>query len=453
MEATAQELARALEILKHAAIEVAEAGASEKQLEFQRYFFDRSDGTRKLDTFVAMGGNRSGKSYVCGWLCFAKYLRDRARDGDWFWCVGQNLDRSVGGQQRELWNALPRHLLGEQQWGEKIGFGLHRKITVKTSDGGQCLVEFRSADQEPSTFEQAKLVGVWCDERLPETIYNRLLPRLVDRDGWILYSDIPEQWWQFERLKEAKPSAGVHFQHFTMYDNEHNLPTGAIEKVAGQMTDDEKKLRIGGDFVVMEGVVYKEFADHIHAIDPFPVPESWPRWRIIDYGGSSPTACLWATISPNEKAFIYREHYEAGKSIQWNAAKIVEASASEKYRQNFIDPHAFDKSPANERTIAEQYGSAGIACSPWPYVNVMGEHAMVQRVKYRLERQTLFVFKNCVNTRREFQSWKYKLDKDGKPMASDAFENGNNHALDCVKGWINTHPAHCSGGLTVIAGR
>ena len=40
-------------------------------------------------------GNRSGKSYVCGWLCFAKYLRDRSRAGDTYWCVGQTLDRGL----------------------------------------------------------------------------------------------------------------------------------------------------------------------------------------------------------------------------------------------------------------------------------------------------------------------------------------------------------------------
>lgn len=443
-----QQLARAAKILSKARIEVAEDGASPKQQEFQRFFFNRRDDTgRKLDTFVAMGGNRSGKSYVCGWLCFAKYLRDYAHDGDWFWCVGQNLDRSVGGQQRELWNALPRERLGDQVWSEKIGFGLHRKITVKTRDGGKCLVEFRSADQEPSTFEQAKLVGVWCDERLPETIYNRLIPRLVDRDGWILYSDIPEQWWQFERLKEAKPEAGVHFQHFTMYDNEHNLPTGAIDRVSGQMTSDERKLRIAGDFVVMEGVVFKEYSDSIHAIDPFPVPADWPRWRLIDYGGSSPTACSWVTIAPNEQMYVYREHYERGLSASKNAELILTASGNEKYRANFLDPHAWDRTPQNEINLAQQYKLAGIDCQPWPFVNIMGEHAMVQKVKFRLENQTLFVFNNCVNMRREFRSWKHKLDKDGKPMAADAFENDNNHLLDGIKGFLGKNPCHSAAAM------
>lgn len=80
-------------------IEMAELRASPKQLDFQRSFFERRDPDgRRCDIFVALGGNRSGKSYVCGWLCFAKHLRDRAQAGDTYWCVAQTLDgkRSAG---------------------------------------------------------------------------------------------------------------------------------------------------------------------------------------------------------------------------------------------------------------------------------------------------------------------------------------------------------------------
>jgi hypothetical protein len=430
-------------------VERAELRASPKQLRFQRAYLTRThpETGKKAGIFVAMGGNRSGKTYVCGWLCLAKWIRDYAPDGAWVWCVGQTLDRSIGGQQRELWNALPRWMFGDQTWSEKIGFGAHRKVLLKT-ERGKVLVEFRSADQDPSTFEQAKLDGVWCDERLSEDIYNRILPRIVDKDGFILYSDIPEQWWQFERLKEAPPEAGVFFQHFTMHDNEPNLPPGAIEQVSGRMTVDERKQRIGGDFVVMEGVVYREFLDVLrpdgHLVRPFAIPKEWPKWRLIDYGGSSPTACPWVTIAPNEQLYAYREHYTRGKGVLENARLIREASHDEKYVATFIDPAAFDTSPANLVSIADQYRQAGIPCLPWPRVNIMGEHAMTQKVKFRLENRTLFVFENLVNLRREFRSWKYKTDKDGKPLAADAFENDNNHLLDGLKGFLGTNPCHAT---------
>jgi hypothetical protein len=336
---------------------------------------------------------------------------------------------------------------------------MHRKVTFPTSDGGKCLVEFRSADQDPSTFEQAKLTGVWCDERLPESIFNRLLARIVDRNGFILYSDIPEQMWQMDRLIEAEPRAGVYFQSFTMHDNAHNLPPGAIDQAAARMTQDEQRLRIKGEFVVMEGIIYREYQDSIHAIDPFRIPADWPKFRMIDYGASAPTACLWCVVAPNETIYCYREHYERNRSIADNAKMILTASGNELYYRNYIDPCAYNMQPGMTETIARQYELAGIKrLSGWPRVNEMGEHAMVQKVKYRLENgnsigRLLEVFKTCTNLRREFRSWKYRTDRDGRPLASDAFDDtGPCHLLDCLKGFVATNPCYQEPGFSVSDG-
>jgi hypothetical protein len=438
------------------AIELAERRASPKQLALQRAFFARQDNTgRRCKVFVALGGNRSGKSFGCGWMCFCKYLRDVAVDGDLFWCVAQTEPRSIGGQQKEIWEALPRWMFGEQAWDPKIGFGGHNKIVLKLPPqrgGGSCVVEFRGCHQAPSTFEQAKLAGAWMDERVSEEIYNRIIPRTLDKDAFILYSDIPEQWWQFERLKEAAPEVGVYFVQFGMQDNASNLAPNAVEMAKLLMTQEEQTLRIVGDFVVMEGVVYKQFLDWHerdggHLVTPFPIPKDWPKVRLIDYGGTSPTACLWGAIADNEHIYFYREHYDRGHSVGYNARLILQASGDEEYRLNLIDPAAYSEQPGlpeqdgEIQTIAMQYESGGIKpIRPWPRVNEMGEHAMVQKVKYRLENFTVWYFENLVNLRREKRSWKHKCDKDGKPLAADAYENANNHLLDCEKGFMATNP-------------
>ena len=451
------------------AIELAVLNASEKQRRLMRAFFDRQDEDgRKLDIFACLGGNRSGKSFTAGVLCFALYLRDYAKDGDWFWCIGQNLDRSVGGQQQELWKALPRWMFGDQVWDEKNGFGMARAIVLPTRDGGKCLVEFRSADQAPHTFEQAKLTGVWIDERVAETIFGRLLSRIVDRDGWIIYSDLYEQFWQFERLVEAKPEAGVLCIRFTMYDNAHNLPEGIIDRRKAQMSTEEQAQKIMGELVLMEGIVYKEYRDTYkpngHLVTPFAIPGNgkppyhggnWPRWRLIDYGASAPTAGLWVALAPNEHLYAYREYYQRGLSVAKNAEAIVAMSEGEHYVATLMDPHAVDKPPVTygaAKSIAEQYEEAGIPSTGWPFVNVMGEHAMVQRVKYRLEHNMLWVFDHLLNFRREMRSWKHQCDKEGRPLAKDAYENDNNHLLDDLKGFLGTNPTFTQTGIEVTGG-
>lgn len=450
------ELHRIEKLISAYSIEWAEINASAKQLRFQDYFFNRSDGKRRLDIFVAMGGNRSGKSVTCGPLCMIKFVRDRARRGDAFWCVAPTADKSIGtdgGQQRFFWEFLPRWMFGEQSWDHKKGF-TDGVLVLPTRDGGKCTVKFLSSEQSDEIFEAGKITGIWCDERLPEAKYDRLLARIIDLQGFILYSDIPEQFWQMERLANAQPEAGIYYQHLTMYDNQANLPDGEIDLAASRMTEQEKRMRIRGEFGLMEGIVYREFIDKLspdgHLVEPFEIPRHWPRWRLLDYGGSAPTACGWMAINENETAYFYREHYRRGDNVATNARAILAMSQGETYRNTLIDPVAFAKPPAYygaAKSVAEQYAEAGLPCEPWPLINVMGEHACVQRVRYRFEVKKLRIFTTCVEARRETRAWKYKTDANGKPLASDAYEHDNNHLLDGIKGFFATSP--CFAGDTV----
>lgn len=476
-DATLEELERRIELAEWEKIEDFELRASSKSIRFQKAFFLRADETgRRCNKFVAVGGNRSSKSVTCARLCFSKYLRDVAKNGDRFWVGSQNLDRSISGSQKEIWEALPAELFCGKVWEPKNGFGGHAKVVIHTRDGGYAAVEFRSADQELKTFESDKLRGVMWDENLPEALYNRLLPRLIDLRGFFLYSDINNQAWPIERLEEAPPEAGVYYQNFSMYDNAQNLPPGAIEEFMAGIPQEEIDLRVHGKPGAMEGVVFKQYFDHIHAVDDFIIPIEVPKWRNIDFGESAPLAVSWSAITPNEHIWVYREHYERGKSVYANAKMIHEASGAqwrevqrgkdelhekpwtqlvayggEQYVKNYLDPACFGDSNGSRVTIAQQFEDCGIKCEPWPRVNQMGEHAMVAKFKYRLENKTWHVFKSCAFMRREMRIWKHKLDKDGKPVAADAYEHGNNHLVDGQKGFIAGNPTFAQPKIQVMS--
>ncbi len=316
---------------------------------------------------------------------------------------------------------------------------------MKCRGGGKSLVEFRSADQDPNTFEQAKLRGAWVDEACPEEILNRLLGRIIDLDGWIIFTDIRHQWWQEERLFSAPPESSVHAVQFCMKDNSHILPAGAIDQARANMTQDEARMRIDGESGLSEGIVFKQFtADQV--IEPFAIPAHWPKWRAIDYGRSAPTACLWLTISPNETVYVYREFYEVAPSCAYSAKMILAKSPEdEPLVCTFIDPHAIDRPPgvySMAPTVAEQFATGGIATRGWPYIQTIGEHACVEKIKLRDERKSIKIFNTCPCHIRERKNWKHKTDKDGNPVASDAYENENSHSVDCLKGFLATSPCH-----------
>lgn len=439
-------------------IELKEARASSKQLAFAEDFF-----ARRHRTYAALGGNRSGKSIVAGVMCFAKWIRDVAIDGDEFWCVAPSSEKSLG-QQKLLWNTLPHWMFGGFTFDEKNGFDGQRPIVtmVLPNDRGRCVINFKNCEQSSSTFEMNSINGVWVDERLPWEYYERLIPRTIDRRGWILYSDIPEQDWHWFDLFNAKPEALVLCTIFSMYDNAANLPEGEITLAMGRLSKEAVDLRIWGKFRRLTGVVYKEFDRDVHVVPTFPIPSdgpypsvtNWPRWRMLDYGGSAPTACLWVAIAPNECKYVYREYHQTFGNIRSHAVAVKQASIdvagrTEIYIDSFLDPHAWDTSPANELSIAQQYTLEGLDFSPWPYVNVMGEKAMVEIVKRSLEVGQTKVMSHCIEHIREYGAWKYKVDKDGNPLAADAYENKNNHTLDGYKGFLATRPCFSVAGIRI----
>ena len=444
----AARLAKLVDDLGPYRIELAEARASDKQLAFQEDFF-----ARRHRTYAALGGNRSGKSVLCGVMCFAKWIRDRATHGDLFWCTSPTSEKSLG-QQKLLWNTLPRWMFGKFSFDEKNGFDGQRPIvtTVLPNGRGTCVINFKNNEQSHSTFEQDAVNGVWADERLPYEIFQRLIPRTIDRQGWILYSDIPEQDWHWFDLFNAESAKQVLCFVLSMYDNQGNLPAGEIELAAARMSTEERDMRIWGKFRRLGGVVFKEFSDEM-IIPTFAIPShgvypsesNWPRWRMLDYGGSSPTACPWVAIAPNECAYVYREYYQKFSNVHTTAMALKDAGINaagevEEYVDEFIDPAAWNTEHGNEVCIADQYALEGFSFSPWPRMNEFGERAAVEILKRRMEVGKFKVMKHCVETIRELRAWKYKLDAEGNPLASDVYENKNNHLIDGLKGLFATRP-------------
>ncbi len=52
---------------------------------------------------------------------------------------------------------------------------------------------------------------------------------------------------------------------------------------------------------------FPTFSRAIHVVDPFPVPDWWPRWLGNDPGYSETFAWLWFTSDPDGNVYVYRE--------------------------------------------------------------------------------------------------------------------------------------------------
>lgn len=91
----------------------------------------------------------------------------------------------------------------------------------------------------------------------------------------------------------------------------------------------EGRARFYGEWHDAAGLVYDEWDENVHVIDPFQIPDHWTRYRAIDHGVKNPTACLWGAVSPEGDICLYREYYKAGLTVSENCRNIIKLSGNE----------------------------------------------------------------------------------------------------------------------------
>ena len=141
--------------------------------------------------------------------------------------------------------------------------------------------------------------------------------------------------WTYKRFIKPYPKGGKIivgsggnkriYIHSTLEDNKHIDPTYK-QSLQGITIEAERKAKLLGDWDAYQGQVFDEFRDRkfedepdnaLHVIEPFDIPQWWPRIVIGDWGFAAMTWIGYAAISPSKRVYIYREQY-------WVKTKIAE---------------------------------------------------------------------------------------------------------------------------------
>jgi hypothetical protein len=113
----------------------------------------------------------------------------------------------------------------------------------------------------------------------------------------------------------------------TLADNPHCDPKYAQGLEA--LPEAEKKAKLYGDWDAYLGQVFDEFRDRhyvdepenaLHVIEPFQIPEWWPKFVVGDWGFRAMTWIGFAAVSPDKRVYIYN-------SLYWYKTKITEWGA------------------------------------------------------------------------------------------------------------------------------
>lgn len=153
--------------------------------------------------------------------------------------------------------------------------------------------------------------------------------------------------------------------HATLEDNIDHIDPTYSKSLEGR-PEAERKAKKFGDWSAYLGQVFDEFRDKhypdepsnaLHVINPFDIPNWWPRFFIGDWGFTAMTYIGFYAVSPARRLYLYRELY-------WLKTKIEEWAPTLKSFVEREHPRAvkFCQSAKQDRgqehTIQEQIETA-----------------------------------------------------------------------------------------------
>jgi hypothetical protein len=283
---------------------------------------------------------------------------------------------------------------------------------------------------------------VWFDEEPPQDIYLECRMRVLDRKGDIFGTMTPLKGLTFvynDIYLNRKSDSEVWYEFMEWSDNPY-LDEAEILAIEACMDETALQARRYGKFTTAEGLVYPEFDENIHVIEPFTVPKEWQDTISIDPGLNNPLSAHWYAVDFDDNVYVVAETYEAGKDIDHHAGVIKDISARIGWKTDgrgrlraLIDSAAKQRTLASVKSVAELFYERGILVDP----NVDKDlFAGIARVKSYLNTKNglpnIYIFKNCVHLIAEIKGYFWGN--------GDVPRKVNDHSLDEMRYYLMTRP-------------
>lgn len=396
------------------------------------------------------GGNRSGKT-ECGAVeavYMARGIHPYRQNKDnvfgWVVSLSQQVQRDVA-QQKVLsyinpsWIEDVTMLSGKK---DSLKYGVIDQIRIKNVFGGTSVIGFKSCDQGREKFQGSSLDFVWFDEEPPKDIYDECRMRVLDRRGDIFGTMTPLKGLTFiyEEIFLNKNNSPEVWCEFMEWGDNPYLNAEEVDALTSSLSDDVLESRRYGRFKSNTGLVYGEFDENVHVIEPFSLPPEWQDTISIDPGLNNPLSAHWYCVDYDGTVYVVAEHFEAGKDVAYHSERIKQISRSLGWKSDsngrysaLIDSAANQKTLASNKSVTELFYENGIAVNPTVNKDMFSG---IQRVKQYLKivdgKPRIYIFKSCVNLIRELKSYWWG-DGDNPKKVDD-------HCLDEMRYYLMKKP-------------
>jgi PBSX family phage terminase large subunit len=372
---------------------------------------------------LMVAGVQTGKTFIGAvWL----YIQISLRPNDGVFLVGapsyKILEQST---MHKFFELFPVKTLGTF---DKQRMVLHGKTGFT--------VYFRSLD-DPDAIEGISANAVWLDEagKMKRKAWVNALGRVSATNGRILltttpyalnfvYTDLFKPW------KEKKTGyEDIDVFQFSSIDNKYFQKQSYID---GQrmLSPAEFARRYNGSFTKLEGQVYADLFDMTGDVKPGVIVDELPEFEYviggIDWGWNDPAVVIPVGVTADGDIYLCTEFYKSKTPLE----QIREISGSFMTRYKVGYYYAGKDQPGNIKYLQTH----GVACNKSN--NDIDWGTGVVRGLIMLDK--FHIHSSCTNTLDEFKTYQYSGDENNQ---SEKPLDENNHAMDCIRYAVASHPA------------
>lgn len=204
----------------------------------------------------------------------------------------------------------------------------------------------------------------------------------------------------------------------TVYENDFLMQADPnYVKRLEALPEQRRKAMLYGDWNVYEGQFFTDFTDNregyytrqwTHVIEPFKIPDTWQRYRSLDWGYSKPFSVGWWAIDQDGRAYRYREWYgstgEPDVGLRMTPSQVAEEIRRIEtelepegiYIQGVADPAIF--ATQTGESVAETMAMLGVYFDPGDNKRLAGWDQMRERMRFDTEGYPMmYIFNTCRN--------------------------------------------------------
>ncbi|MBR2903905.1 MAG: terminase family protein [Clostridia bacterium] len=396
------------------------------------------------------GGNRCGKTECGAVECvymvrgIHPYRENRKEVQGWVVSLSTQVQRDVA--QKKILEYLRKDWIEEivMQSGRKDApaSGIIDFIRVRNVFGGVSVIGFKSCDQGREKFQGASLDFVWFDEEPPYDIYTECRMRVMDRRGDIFGTMTPlkGQTFVYEEIYMNRHHDDEVWYEFMEWADNPYLDSEEIVALQGSMDEAQLQSRRYGRFATARGLVYPEFDERVHVIEPFPIPAEWQDNIAIDPGLNNPLSAHWYAVDYDDNVYVVYEHFAAGKDVDYHAAAIKDICDRLGWKrdargrvQALIDSAAKQRTLSSVKNVCELFYERDILVNPDVEKDLFSG---IARVKSYLNQDNglpnLYIFNGCVNLIRELKGYAWG--------SGDTPKKVDDHSCDELRYYLMSRP-------------